>query len=142
MLDKFTEEVREIWKQKKIVDELKDRLKEEVGQLEEKKREALKKLEAAELDKYNVPGFGTISRVKKFSVRVPKDRESKKALFKYIHDTRGEDVLENMLSINSATLNSFYKEERKEAIDRGDIDWCIPGIDEPEVYWQLGMRKG
>lgn len=141
-LKQFTEHVREIWEQKAVVDNIKDRLAEESKKLEGLKKDAIKVMEAGEIEKFNVPGFGTVSRQKKFSVRVPKDLASKLQLFDYIKTQKGEDVLQSMVSVNSATLNSFYKEERDEAVKRGDIDWTIPGLSEPDIYFQLGMRKG
>jgi len=141
-MQEFIDLVKSVWEQKAVVENIKERLKEETAKLEGLKKDTIKQMEAGELDKFNVPGFGTVSRQKKFSVRVPKTPEDKLALFQYISEHKGEDVLRNMLSINSNTLNSFYKEERAEAVEEGDIDWALPGVKDPEIYWQLGMRKG
>jgi hypothetical protein len=46
-----------------------------------------------------------------------------------------------MLSINSMTLNSFYQAELEVAKEAGNIDWRMDGVSEPEVYFQLAMRK-
>jgi hypothetical protein len=45
-----------------------------------------------------------------------------------------------MISINSQSLNSFYKSELEIAKEQGNVGFKIPGIAEPEVYWTLGMR--
>ena len=140
-LKEFTELTQSIWVQKAVVENIKDRLADEQKKLSELQNKALNKLEAAEVDKFSVPGMGTIYKQKNFSVKVPKDPTDKQNLFKYIESNKGDDVLFNMLSINSRTLNSFYKEERTSAVERGDIEWSIPGIEEPEVFYKLGMRK-
>ncbi len=131
-----------IWDQKAAVDCIKDKLTAEQKKLSELQGKAEKILEAADMQKFNVPGYGTISRVKNYSVKVPKDPDLKQKLFDYIAEQKGEDVLFNMTSINSATLNAFYKEERGAAIERQQEDWELPGVGEPEVYYRLGMRKG
>lgn len=127
--------------QKDVVDDIKAQLKDASGKLEAMKRDILKKMEAVELDKQQVPGVGTFSRVKKFSVKVPKDLELKERLFDYIKETKGDTVLLDLQSINSNTLNAFWKAEHEAAVDKGDLDWNLPGVSEPEVYYQLGIRK-
>lgn len=133
--------VKEMWEKKKQVEEMKETLKEEVSKLERLKGNIVKALEAAEIDKLQVKGVCTVYRQRKFSVRVPKDEQAKADLFDYIRSKKGEDVLFNMQSINSRTLNSFYEVERELAVTAGDINWSMPGVDEPEVYFQLGARK-
>ena len=137
----FAEEVRALWQQKQVCAAAEETLKAEKSKLQTMKAEALKKMEAAEIDKFNVPEHGTIYRQKKFSIKVPKDPTAKQALFDYIEAEKGEDVLHNMTSINSQTLNSFYKEELELAKERQDVDWKLPGIGEPSVYYDMGMRK-
>jgi hypothetical protein len=98
-------------------------------------------MEALELEKMAVPGHGTVYRKKSFSVKVPKDPSQKSALFDWIKNNKGEEVLQNMLSINSMTLNSFYQAELEVAKEAGNINWRMDGVSEPEVYFQLAMRK-
>jgi len=141
-MEEFLDKCREVWEQKAVVDNIKDRLKEESGKLEGMKKEVIKTMEAADLQKQHIPGFGTIYRQEKYSVRVPKDPDAKCQLFSWISRHKGEDVLFNMQSIQSQTLNSFYKEEFANAVEEGNIDFKIDGLSEPEVYYQLGMRKG
>lgn len=140
-LQKVTEGVRSVFEQKAVVDNLKERLAEENKKLTSLKMGMLETLDAGELEKYNVPGFGTVSRLRKFSIKVPKDPESKQALFDYISEKHGEDVLFNMTSINSQTLQSFYKDEKAIAVVEGNIDWNLPGVGEPKLYYDLGITK-
>ena len=141
-METFLAFCQEIVAQKAIVDGFEAQRKEASTKLEKMKNEVVKKMEATEMQKLHVPGFGTFFRQKEFSVRVPKDHDAKTALFKYISDNKGEEVLLDLTSINSLTLKSFWNAERKIAIDAGNVDWAMPGLTEPEVYWKLGMRKG
>lgn len=136
----FIEAVKKLWEQKIEVGRMKDELSDASKKLEALKLDALKAMEAMELEKQHVPGCGTIFRQKNFSVKVPKDPSNKSHLFNWIQQQKGSDVLQNMLSIHSASLNSFYKAELEVAKEQGNVDFKIPGIDAPEVYWTLGMR--
>lgn len=136
----FVAAVKDLWDKKRVVDQLKDELADASKSLETAKSLALKAMEAMEIDKQHVPGCGTIYRQRSFSVQVPKESEDKKLLFSWIAATKGPDVLDNMLSIHSASLNSFYKAELEIAKEQGNVDFAIPGIAEPSVYYTLGMR--
>ena len=140
-MEEFIGAVKRLWDQKEVVDGLKTQLAKASKEFEKMKTDAIKAMEAMELDKQHVPGCGTIYRQKSFSVRVPKDPVLKEDLFHWIRSEKGEDVLRNMVSINSQTLNSFYKSELEAAKEKGDVDFAIPGIGTPEVYFKLGMRR-
>jgi len=96
-------------------------------------------LDDLELANFKVPGFGNAIVQNKFSVKVPREPEEKKKLFKYLQD-RGEFL--ELATVNSATLNSYYKQEIANAVDEGNEDFKIPGIEEPMHYQDLQMRKG
>lgn len=140
-MKEFTDQVKRFWEFKLAIAEEESVLKEKKGKLENMKRDLLKGLEAAELQNYKVPGFCTINKVKEFSVSTPKELEEKIALYEYIQAKKGQDVLENMRSINSRTLNSFYKEEFDVAVEEGNYDWNLPGVKKPELKFRLGARK-
>jgi len=139
-MEAFVLSVKKLWEQKEIVDGIKDQLADASKVFEELKGKAMKAMEVMELDKQHVPGCGTIYRQKNFSVKVPKSPAEKEALFNWIAEHKGKDVLDNMISIHSQSLNSFYKSELEIAKEAGNVDFKIPGIDMPEVYWTLGMR--
>ena len=141
-MEDFIVAVKELWRQKEVVDDIKDKLGSESKKFEAMKSNAVKALEAMEIDKQHVPGCGTIFKQKSFSVKTPKDPESKRALFGWIAENKGQDVLDNLLSINSMTHNSLYKSELEVAKEEGNVDFALPGIETPEVYYKLGMRKG
>ena len=140
-MEDFIDVVKQLWAQKSVVDEKKEDLSEASGALEDLKGKAMKAMELMELDKQHVPGCGTIFRQKNFSVQVPKTPEEKAKLFAWISKNKGQDVLDNMVSIHSASINSFYKAELEVAKEEGNVDFAIPGIKMPEVYYTLGMRK-
>lgn len=141
-MNEFLDKLKNLWELKAAVEELKAAEAAASKKLEEAKRDVLKAMEVLELDKQHVPGHGTVYRQKNFSVKTPKDPDSKGALYDWIAQHKGKDVLDNMLSINSQTLNSFYKSELAAAVEAGESDFSIPGLGTPEVYYTVGMRKG
>ena len=98
----------------------------------------LQGMEQSEQDKISVEGLGTIYRIDRFTVQTPKSRYDKKALFSFLEE-RG--IFNEMVSVNSQTLNAFYKEENAAALKRGDVDFKLPGVGEPKLSQSLGFRK-
>lgn len=98
-------------------------------------------LDKAKMSKYYCEGIGTAYTINKLSVRVPKDHKDKKALFDYIKETQGDDVLLDYLSIHSARLNSFYNEQVALASEHGHGDFKLPGVGEPSSNTSIGFRK-
>ena len=82
--------------------------------------------------------YGNIIRVQKSSVKVPKDPEAKALFFAYL-DSKG--IKDDILTVNSQTLNSFYKAEKESAIAAGAEEFSMPGLEAPTAYFQLQMRK-
>jgi hypothetical protein len=82
--------------------------------------------------------FGNIIRVQKSSVKVPKDPEAKALFFKYL-ESKG--IKDDILTVNSNTLNSFYKAEKEAALAAGAEEFSIPGLELPTAFFQLQMRK-
>lgn len=82
--------------------------------------------------------FGNIIRVQKSSVKVPKDPEAKALFFKYL-ESKG--IKDDILTVNSNTLNSFYKAEKEAAIAAGCEEFSMPGLEAPTAYFQLQMRR-
>jgi len=103
--------------------------------------EILKMMESLDLEKQHVPGFGTVSRQENWSVKVPKTPDEKTRVFDYIREKYGQDALMGYVTINSNSLNAFYKQEFELAKERKDVRWKLPGIEEPSVYFKLGVRK-
>jgi hypothetical protein len=138
----FVELCKKVFEQKKVVDDLKDQVKEENKKLTGLQLDALKMFDALELEKQAIPGFGTIYVKTDRSVKTPKTIAEKRALNAWIAANKGEDVLESMQSIASATLNSFWKKEFEQAVEDGNMNFKMDGIEPPTEYKKIGMRKG
>lgn len=137
-LDEFNLLCREIWNKKLECDEFDKLASEKKKELEELKTRALAFMENSTIDKFSVKGFGNISVMARSSVKVPAGEERQK-FFNYL---REQGTFENMVTVNSNTLNAWYQQELESAITRGDVDFKIPGIEEPKIYKTLTLRKG
>ncbi len=82
-------------------------------------------LKAVGRDSFNVPGVGTAYISHRQNFTTPKTGEDKVALFTFIKNKYGEEVLRSMLNIHSATLNSWAKKELEEGV------LTIPGLGQP-----------
>lgn len=94
-------------------------------------------LEEQGMSSFTAPS-GLINLVHKSSVTTPKTLEQKRSLFKYLSD-RG--VFEELVSVNSQTLNSFYRAEEAMALERGEFDFSLPGVGQPSVRNQLRFTR-
>ena len=92
-------------------------------------------LEALGKEAYN-SASGNIEIRSRTSVKIPRNEEDKRALFKWLQD---KGIFWEVANINSQTLNSLYKNEFEEAISEGR-DCVIPGLGEPEIYRQVVMK--
>ena len=110
------------------------------------KGKVVEAMELAGKSKYFVEDVGTFYFSDKMSVRIPKDIESKKEFFKYLHDKYGATVYWDKISVHSATLNSFYNAELEafnEKAKMGEVsgDFHIPGLEAPTAMRSLNVRK-
>ena len=131
--------VKETFEFKAKLDIVKKQKTEMEAEFKERTNKILGYLEALELENFKVPGFGNAIVQNKFSVKVPREPEEKKKLFDYLQE-RGQ--FWELVSVNSNTLNSYYKQELANAVDEGNEDFKVPGIGEPMHYQSLQMRKG
>ncbi|MBK8455632.1 MAG: hypothetical protein IPL34_20340 [Thiofilum sp.] len=97
----------------------------------------IESLQENNLKNYRGPD-GLISVSHKTSVRTPKTTEDKEAFFAYLRD---KGVYDMMISVNSATLNSFYKQEFENAVLNGNENFTIPGLNEVTLTPSLSFRK-
>lgn len=137
-LNAFGKLCAELFAQKVVCDAKADLLKIEQNKLHELEDKILAHMEQDNIEKFQVPGHGSVFTVDRFTVQVPKDLEAKKQLMKHFTD-RG--IFFEMVTVNSATCNSYYKTEMEAAVARGDVDFKIPGLGEPKHIRTLGMRK-
>lgn len=82
----------------------------------------------------------TVIRATRYTVATPKTQEDKAAYFAWLR-AKSEETYWAQMSVNSQTLNSFYKAEMEVAKESGDIDFKIPGLGEPEAKPYLTRRK-
>lgn len=105
-------------------------------QAEEIRQRILGVLGEAGLKTFKAP-MGTVTAAVRTSVKFPKDPEVKEALREYL---LAKEAFDGMWSINSATLNSWFKAEKEVAEAEGRyLD--IPGL-EPTSDTILQFRKG
>ena len=103
------------------------------GLLESKMLGALEEADLMRFDAHDV--MFLVSN--KTSAKTPKSPEEKELFFNYL---REQGVYEDMITVNSATLNSYVKTEEALATERGELDFQIPGI-AIDYYKQLSVRK-
>jgi hypothetical protein len=116
-----------------------------IRKAEKEASEDVKKIEASllavfeeqDLEKFSVKGLGTVSTRNNFSVSVPKG-DSKEIFFNWLKE-KGD--FENLITVNSMTLNAYYKDEMAKAVEEGNVDFHIPGLEEPKLYKTLQLRK-
>jgi hypothetical protein len=96
--------------------------------------EALKK---ADKKSYTVDGLGTISKVERLKVSVPKDIDSKREMINYFL-AQGDNISSKLLTVNSMSLNSWFKQEAE-----NNPAFELPGIGEPIIdeYLRINRKK-
>lgn len=81
----------------------------------------------------------TIGFDNRWSVNNPATEEDKKLFYNYLRE-RG--IFEAMVSVNSNTLNAYYKRELAEAEERGEgVTFGLPGIGAPKLFKKLRLRR-
>ena len=110
------------------------KLNSELGELEQK---CMGYLKEAGKDSYQSE-YGTIYQIQKPRITTPKTDEDKKAFFAYLEE---KGLFLQYASVNSNSLNSFYKAEFEAAKERGDMAFSIPGLGTPSIYESIGFRK-
>lgn len=98
----------------------------------------LKNLELADVDSLRAHGF-LFMKERRASVTTPKTIEAKKELFAYLER---EGCFLEMVSVNSQTLNSLYKDRAAKALEGGVLQFEMPGVAKPTEYMNLKMKRG
>jgi hypothetical protein len=126
-----------MWRRREVTQALKSQLKDEQAELTAVEGKILAVLEAAGLERFDAPSC-TVTSVGKLSVKVPKDHESREQFFSYLKQ-RG--VFDDLITVNSQTLNAFYRQEAEIADNHGVLEFRIPGITEVTEYRDLHVRR-
>ncbi len=87
---------------------------------------------------YEVNGVGKLIMVSRTSVKTPKSPEDRAAFFDYL---KNRGLFDDLITVNSQTLNAFYREELKNARENGQMDIDIPGLEPPKESAYLSIRK-
>lgn len=91
---------------------------------------------------FKVDGLGTITIVQTESVTTPKSNEDKKKFFKYLRETAGDEVMFTYMTVNSQSLNSWYKKKVEEVANAGNLlGFQVPGIDAPTMKESLRFNQ-
>lgn len=129
-LEQMTEKAFEL---KQIITEEKRQISDLVNDLEMLQLRIIEELEAANLVSFKSKS-GTFTYRYNESFKVPKTPEDKEKFFAYLKD---KGVYEELVTVNSQTLNSWVKQEIEE-----NIDLQIPGLTKTAPYPVASMRKG
>jgi len=82
-----------------------------------------------------------VSRKNYTSVKFPKGGEDKSLVWEYIRTNYGDDALDGMLMITSATFNKFYQSENETQKAAGNFNFEMPGVAPASSYTGLSVRK-
>lgn len=140
-LDKAAKAYNEAWDlyetEKKRVDVLR-------VAAEETEAKLIALMEKAGKKKYFAEGVGSFSFVDRFSVTTPKTDADKQALAAYLQERGGKELFWAKFSVNSQTLNSFYKAEAEIHNDNPENEgkpFTMPGVAAPTAKTGLRLTK-
>ena len=129
--------VAEVFNQRIKCDQMGDALSEENKKLQYLESKVTSYLKELGRKDYKTP-LGSISVVQKWRVNNPKDPEARHKFYEFL---REKGIFEELVSVNSNTLNAFYKKEMEIAREQGDFDFSVPGIEEPKLYETVTLRR-
>lgn len=114
--------------------------KDAYAQVKEAEERVLSLMERAGKERYIAEGIGQVSISKTLSVATPKTPEQKSAFFNWLKKEMGEDGYLTYASVNSASLNSLYKQKVEEYGQRGEV-LEIEGLEARTSFNKLSLRK-
>lgn len=114
----------------------KDAAKDITAQLEAKENRMVEILLENGMQNYRAPA-GLCSLSFRTSVRQPQG-DARNQFYEWL---KKENRFEDMISVNSQTLNSYYKEQFELAKERGDSDFSIPGLTEVKINPSLSFKR-
>lgn len=117
----------------------------EASRIKKEITEKVENLENEIIEMLTAEGLTTFSGEKgkivvafRTSVKTPKTPEDKEAFYTYL---KNRGLYDSMISVNSQTLNSLYKAEFEEAMNRGESDFAIPGLKEVTLTPSLRFSR-
>lgn len=133
-LDQLNDEVKKLLDLESDYDAKKKIYQEADNKYEEQRTRLLNLLMESGQSKFHSL-YGTISMAIKKQVKVPKEPNEKKLMLEYF-ESLGPELYNAYVSINSMTLNSYYKQQVEM-----DPDFNIPGITGITEIPELRFRK-
>lgn len=98
----------------------------------------IESLDSSGKERWDINGVGTISVVHRFTYKVPKTPDQKEQFFGFLKE---KGIFEDLISVNSQTLNAFAKREMELAKESGATDFSIPGLEEPALDKTIQLRR-
>lgn len=142
MNDKITVEdldalVAELFKQRAICDSMSAQWTEENKKLAAMQAKVTTYLKELGRKEYKTPEGG-LSIVQKWQVTLPKGEENRTKFFNYLKE---QGVFDSLISVNSNTLQSYYKTEFENAKAQGNFEFELPGLGPATLHETITMRK-
>ena len=122
-------------------DEKKEQLAVEKEILDSLEADIIQAFEENDLTSFKLDGVANVSITHRLTVPTPKTVDEKRAFFAWVAANKGEEVRDAMMTVNSMTLNSFYKEEYNNLSDDDKLLFQIDGIGAPSMMKSLSVRK-
>lgn len=136
-LDQLAKDIAE---QRNLIESIEETLGAAQLILEKMKSKMIAILEQFGKSSYPIPGGGGVSLVQRMSVALPKTPEEKSAFYTFLKE---RNIFDEMITVNSQTLNAFYKREFDQAAQEGrSIGFRIPGLPEHKIATTLSIRRG
>jgi hypothetical protein len=131
--------IAQAYKEQAEVDKIEGELAEANKKLTNSKLRILAVFQEFDKSSYRY-GSGTVVRQKRFTVQMPKSGDpARDKFFAYLNEKKAFDAL---ITVHSATLNKFYKEQMEAARDAGEgADFTIPGLQPPKMVEQISLRR-
>lgn len=126
---------QKLFELREIVDDIKEQLREAQENYDSCETELLEMLEALGLKSFKSP-LGSIETRRRESVRVPQG-PAKDEFFNYLREKGQFDAL---ITVNSQTLNSWYKQESEQAIKEQRM-LVVPGLGAPTFSMSLVLKR-
>lgn len=136
-VNELNKKIEDLVTLRSLYDSKKQESKEALELLDKCESELLELLNRADLKSFKSQ-LGTVSKSVRTSVKIPREESDREAFFSYLKD-RG--LYDSMITVNSQSLNAFYKKELESSIERGDTEFSIPGINEETINEILSFRK-
>jgi hypothetical protein len=134
-IKELEEKQREIFEKRKEYDEAKKIASHHHAELEKLEMEHVERLETLGKTSYK-SDIGTFSFRYEESFKI--DPENKSLFFEFL---KKRAIFEEMISVNSRTLNSFAKQEALHAEEEGILDFNLPGLIKSEPVARTSLRK-